>query len=465
MNKIFSTILTISAIWLLGACASENDLPAPEQALREIEVNIDNGPLSRTTIEYENVDVSHLVWSDGDRVAYVTDYPGDVCRVATVTDNSFTVQVPQGASSANKLIVVWPVGDNEGKPLNQMSAVISNTLEQNLDQQFDGRLLPMMSTVNVPSGNTVDASFEFLASVIRLTINPYLHESEQLKQVKLSASQSLAGSYSFSANGAAFTPGAKSIECTVSGEEMELQRLYENNKYIYLVVNRDQYTDATLDIITDTDKYRFPGGTFNVAKPGVTLYRLAFTIEHYEPVPDPVYRYKQITSLDELTTNDGDKYLIVCKSMGVIFGSHNSNNYPEGISCPITYQGYIDPASDNVEKMAAVLAPNPTNPGDYSINIAGFRSGYPWIGCMPNYTKGDHGRIYADKSNQFDSKLDYWTITFDDEGNVILGAHPNSTDGGPWQMAYSYDKGYFCCRESTTTGMLDIQLFKYQLVE
>lgn len=456
----------------VAACSSETDIPQPDngetsRALREIQVNIGNSGLSRTTIQYENIDLSHLVWNDGDQIAYITDAEGDVARVATVESNRFTAMIPQNATESNSLIVVWPIGENEGKPLSQMKATINSQLSLNVDEPFDGSMLPMMACVPLPSvsDSSVDADFEILSSIVRLTIDPFQHESEKLQSVAFSSSQPMTGEYKFSAQGATFVGTSTAVNADIIAAEPELQRLYDNKSYIYMVVNRDNYADVALSLTTDTGNYYFPGGSMNVAQEGKTLYRLPFAITNNTVAPEPVWRYRQIDSLSELTAGVDDKYLIVCKSMGKMFGEFNSNNYPAAIDVAISYQGYIDPAAPRVSDMAVTLTENPSKPGDYSIKIPGFRNGYPWIGCMPNYTSGDHGRIYADKENQFDAKLDYWTITFDSEGNVILGAHPNTTDGGPWTMGYSYSGGYFCSREPSTPAMLDIQLFKLQIVE
>ena len=74
MNKYITVALSVLAMLVPVACSSDTtDTPENDCGPEMREINVNMSSLTRTSIEYENVDLSHLVWSDGDKVAYISD--------------------------------------------------------------------------------------------------------------------------------------------------------------------------------------------------------------------------------------------------------------------------------------------------------------------------------------------------------------------------------------------------------
>ncbi|MGN1210569.1 MAG: hypothetical protein ACI4TM_02710, partial [Candidatus Cryptobacteroides sp.] len=129
--SIFRYIIGAVGTIVLASCAKEAGF---QESSRAITVNC---PVTKTSISYEGSDVSHLVWSDGDSVAYVTSCEGDIVKVAEVSHNSFMAVVPESASTSDKLFVVYPAGDNEGKTMAQMKATVLADACQDMNESFD----------------------------------------------------------------------------------------------------------------------------------------------------------------------------------------------------------------------------------------------------------------------------------------------------------------------------------------
>ncbi|MDE6301897.1 MAG: hypothetical protein K2M19_09305 [Muribaculaceae bacterium] len=282
MNKILSNIGLGAMLLSMAACGNEADTPVVDyMGMREITVSV-AGPESRTTIDYDGADVSHLVWSEGDEIAYVTDFQGDVWRTAKVKQNDFTAQVPQGATAANRLFVVYPADGVAGKSLGDVELQTLNPAVLDLDKDFDGKRLPMMGQTYVPSESKASAVFDFKSSVVRLCVDSLDHGKEMLKEVTLSANEPLTASYRMSKDGASVTPGSKSITMSVKTakpDECTLGELVKRDRYVYFVVNRGEYTGLTLKVTTDAGTYTFPNGKMDVSTPGRTLYRMNVTLD------------------------------------------------------------------------------------------------------------------------------------------------------------------------------------------
>ncbi|MBQ5748151.1 MAG: hypothetical protein IIV83_05060, partial [Bacteroidales bacterium] len=103
-----------------ASCNKSDNYRVPAEDMRVITVGT---AATRTTIGYEGSDVSHLEWVDGDQVAYVTDASGDVFKVAEVNSNLFTAEIP---AASEKIYVIYPVGENEGKSLAQVNASLAS---------------------------------------------------------------------------------------------------------------------------------------------------------------------------------------------------------------------------------------------------------------------------------------------------------------------------------------------------
>ena len=96
------TLLYIAAAAIAATACTVSQMPDNQQT-RRITVSTESIG-TKTGIEYEYSDYSHLVWKEGDVVAYVTDCASDVVRTAEVSaDGRFTATIPETAGTDNKL--------------------------------------------------------------------------------------------------------------------------------------------------------------------------------------------------------------------------------------------------------------------------------------------------------------------------------------------------------------------------
>ena len=420
-------------------------------------------PLSRTTIEYENGDYSHLVWQEGDRVAYVTDLAGDTFRTAEVTGNCFTASVPEGATTTDNLVVVYPAGDLEGKSLSAATIRGLNPSELDIDASFDGTRLPMTSTLPVPASSGVVTEFDVLPAVIRLSLSGVDAENtEVLKSVTLTANEPLEGAYTPAGTGWTFAGSGNTVAMNIVSENTSLAEISSGRHYIYFVVPRAAYTGVTLTVTTDAGNYTFPDGSMDLTSPTRSLYRLDVALGEPEPVKEPMF--VKITSLDQVTCADDDRYLIVCEGRGGLFAEFDSGNYHYLVPAGITPDG-IDPASAEAVKCALTL----THPeGEYAarflISSQNIRKNYPYIGCMKNFS-GTPAKLAFRKALTKNSSLEYWDITFDAAGNVLFQAHPDTQDvAGDVFLGFSKSNsgGTFCTygADATASDLEPLQLYK-----
>lgn len=462
MKNIFSKFwLMAAAVATLGSCSSEADepdfAPADEGSFRELTVNV--APLSRTTIEYENADFSHLVWQTGDQVAYVTDLPGDKFRTATVTSNAFTASVPTGATSANKLIVVYPCGNLNGKSLSDAAPAIANPASLNIDNSFDGTRLPMTAVMPVPSGSKVDAEFTVLPAVIRLSLSGVGEESTQtLKSVSLSANEPLSGAWKYSdASGWTFTGTDKKITMDIQAESTLLYDVCSSHKYIYFVVPRAQFSGLSLTVTTDTGSYMFPDGTIDLTSPTRSLYRLDVALGEPDPVKEP--QYVKITSVDQISGSTDDKYLIVYEDKNLLFCEFDSGNYHMGVPTTIT-DHTISPNASEAKKCALTIAHPAADATRFYIKADGIRPAKPYAGVMRTFI-GAPGKI-AFRAESALSALDYWAVSFDANGNVLFEADTKDDFDNPVSilMGFGWNSNAFCTYKSGDSGMKPLQLYK-----
>lgn len=179
MKTLGKIILLSAGISLLTACSDESGQSNLLEPTRSLTVK---SLLTRTTIGYEGSDFSHLEWREGDRVAYVTDLPGEVFRTAEVSDNRFTAELPARAAADNVLIVVWPAASNQGRPLAEATLTLAAETVQTAGAEFDGSLLPMYARIPIPaSGAEVDAEYLQPASGIESSeaVTPFTWKIER----------------------------------------------------------------------------------------------------------------------------------------------------------------------------------------------------------------------------------------------------------------------------------------------
>ncbi len=462
MNKYIIGTVGFLAMLLPAGCSSDaNDMPANGNSPEMREINVNMSSLKRTSIEYDNADLSHLVWSEGDKVAYISDADGDVCREATITGNRFTAEVPADLTEG-KLHIIYPVGDNVGKTLADMRMSVASAVTQDVTAAFEGTTLPMTAHATVSESSSVNADFEFPASVLRLRLKVAAdHDAEEIiESVTLSAAEDAAGSYAFQGDKWVFTGSSKTITTTFAGSQ-KLVDMKANGEYVYIVMNGASYTDVDLVIKTSAGLYKFDDGTMDLAQEGRTLYHVDLTLSEAEPEPEP--RYKKIVGIDDLTTNATDSYLIVCESNNMLFCNYNSSNYHDGVSISIPADG-LDPANEDIKKRACVIAPaGDENPGLYTLKFEGIRSSAPYIRCMANFS-ATPGKLNF-TTDLTSGKRAFWGITFDSEGNVLLQAHPNTQDtAGDVFLGFDSDKNSkaFCTYgpDAPAGRIAPIQLYK-----
>lgn len=461
MKNILNNIMAAALLAVATAsCSNDTDMPAtgtPAENALTRELTISVAPVSRTTIDYENSDFSHLVWSEGDEVAYVTDVYGDVFRTAAISHNTFKAVIPQDADRSNKLIIVYPAGDLNGKALSECSLGTVNPATLNIDQPFDGTRLPLCCEMQIPASSTITADFEVMGSVIRLNLEASGHEEELLHQIVLTANEPLTGNYRRSFYGWFLDGGSKSVSMDIAGEDLSLAAISSQKRYIYIVTPRNEFTGVGLTVTTSTGTYTFSDGAMNLAQEGRTLYRLDLPLGEPVPVREPMYR--QITSMSDITTGDDTKYLLVCGEKSVVYAEYNSTNYYDGVPVTIGSDG-IDP-----ECAAAKAYRFTIHPFDESGNLYYMRTdekvgkGY-YISTMANFP-GTPGKIYftADGGQNRNS----WNISFDGSGNVILQGHPHTQDvAGDVFLCFYRPGNYFATygADANMDNICPMQLYK-----
>ena len=406
------SVLIFGAV--LSGCTSDNpEENTPLQQGRNIEVNFVN---TRTTIDYEGGDLSHLVWQNGDKVAYISDFGNDIFKTATVAGNKFNANVPAEATGNNRLYVIWPVDGNEGKNLTDASAELKSEFEQNVDERFDGSLLPMFASVAIPeNSNSVNAVYEPLGVVVRLSVKSYIdHETEVIKKVTLSANEKITGSFVFdplSAEGWTFVGTSNSITTTISGDNAIL----EHEPYIYFVLNRGKYTGVKVEIETDLSRYAVEDGTMDLTQPGRTLFRVDVPLEEVPAAQEPAYR--MVRNVGEITA--GGKYLLVSEKDDSQYyvGVLQSNNLTSVETLKKNTEGEVDPASvDN--SYIWKIEPQANNLFTLYSNNVGKYAGIP----MKYYTEFVSGRNYISyfTYNSIDENENiFWGILIEDNTTVI----------------------------------------------
>ena len=104
--KTYKYILSAAIAALAFASCGKEESTSIQGDRRNVTVYC---PLTRTTIDYEGSDVSHLVWGAGENIGYVTSVSGDRVQLAKMNSNSFIAQIPAYASEEDSIFVIYPV--------------------------------------------------------------------------------------------------------------------------------------------------------------------------------------------------------------------------------------------------------------------------------------------------------------------------------------------------------------------
>lgn len=447
----------------MAACSAEKSLmPDSETYTRTVTVT---ASATRTTIEYEGSDVSHLVWCDGDEVAYCTEVNSDTFKKAVVTANAFSAEIPV---SAKNIVVIWPAGDNVGKTLSQASAELASETTCNIDEDFDGTLLPMIALSDVPSDkDNIDVEYRCLASVIRFTVFPAdTDDVESLQKITISANENIVGTFAMGLDGyPAFNGSGKEAVVNVTGSNESI--LLTEEPEAYVVVNRASYTGVNVKVHTDLGTYEFADGTMDLSRSDRSLYRVKLDLSTKSHVPDTPKKYfTAVTDIKDIT-DDGTYLIATDKDESQYYIPNNrptdTSNYYwlEGVSVPhdeygISYtedlMGYVC----NITKHDGgykVFFPNLEKQGSTGLEMIA-------QGSTGDFTQHDgEGKAWFVTTDTADGYSDnqqprrYWDINISSDGTAFL---INKYDRGNDKKSYYK----FCTEHDWFTLCNEGEMFK-----
>lgn len=313
-NIYLSVAATVSAI-LFSACQiTEVSDSIKTRSITVYPVEAD----TRTSLEYEYSDYSHLVWCEGDVVAYVTDCASDVVKEAQVSSEGvFTATIPESAGTDNRLYVVYPGDGLAGGTLADLSLEISAQQTQDSISAVNstGIVIPMMACTHVPeTGETsVSVSYDVPVSVIRFDFATADFPQDQIQSVTFTAAQPVAGTVNVagSVNGDVIFNGVSNSVTTTIDRLSPLER----GGYVYVPVMRGSYSGVTLEVVTDNNEFVFRDGNFELDDPDATLYKVEMTLGEGQVIRDP---YFVEISEDEQFSPD-NKYLIAYRQSDYVY--------------------------------------------------------------------------------------------------------------------------------------------------
>lgn len=475
MNKMYRYIcffaVALVAVIAVG-CDNEQSFDA-EGDMRTITVDFTS---TRTTIDYEGSDVSHMVWQDGDQVAYITDVAGATFTTATVVGNQFTATIP---AEAQKIMALYPVGANEGKTLVEARASLSAEITQRAEDGFDGKLLPMYGEAETPKASSVvGMSYTCLASVLRLTVlGDEERVGEVLQSVTLTAAESVVGDFVVDvATGGLATEGtSQSVMVEYTGDD---DKLYLSNSHdIYMVLFAESFTDVDVVVETNQDSYFWLDGSMDLSNPERRLYRTTLDIAKSVGAPEPQDPiFVPVLSLNEIT--DDGTYLIAVNVDGKYLVTNNvptdSSNYYwlTGVEASSNESGVV--ASEEIMNYTWSITRKSDGYEFYSANM--LKQGTYGVvlitqggsGMFSN-EDGYEGKAWFVTRDTVDGYSDaqqprrYWDIELDGEGKAVLrNKYDRGVDMFPCYK-YCPDHGWFTlCFEGGDVEKLDISLLKYQ---
>lgn len=313
-NIYLSVAATVSAI-LFSACQiTEVSDSIKTRSITVYPVEAD----TRTSLEYEYSDYSHLVWCEGDVVAYVTDCASDVVKEAQVSSEGvFTATIPESAGTDNRLYVVYPGDGLAGGTLADLSLEISAQQTQDSISAVNstGIVIPMMACTHVPeTGETsVSVSYDVPVSVIRFDFATADFPQDQIQSATFTAAQPVAGTVNVagSVNGDVIFNGVSNSVTTTIDRLSPLER----GGYVYVPVMRGSYSGVTLEVVTDNNEFVFRDGNFELDDPDATLYKVEMTLGEGQVIRDP---YFVEISEDEQFSPD-NKYLIAYRQSDYVY--------------------------------------------------------------------------------------------------------------------------------------------------
>ena len=352
MKNSIKYLAFLPAFALFTACEAPETDHVPATGRRTVAVLSENVG-TRTSIEYEYSDYSHLVWEEGDKVAYLTDFPGETAAVAEVSGGSFDATLPTDAGPDNKLYAVYPAGELAGATLDGLKMPIPAEQRQDTLAASRGIQVPMFAVAPVPAEgqNSVKVRYELPAAVVRFAVTSTEHAEEKVLSVTMEAERQLAGAVAFSGtSGETIFEGSSSrVTTTVATPSM-----IKDGGYVYMTVMRGTYTNVSVSVTTDKNTYVFDDGIFSLDTPGATLFKVGLPLEGSVPVPPTPY-FREVSE-GEVFTKD-DRYLIAYKKSDTEYyiATTMSNNQLSMQSVEATAEGIE--ASDDICRYTFRITP------------------------------------------------------------------------------------------------------------
>ena len=306
MKRAINHLLALApALLLMASCETETDRVGGGRQERVLLVSSENVD-TRTTIDYELSDYSHLVWNAGDQVAYVTD----VASVAEVKEGSFEAKVPAEYGERNKLFILYPSDGLEGLNVDKMKMELPAEQHQDTLGSTRGVVVPMYAVADIPGEgvNTMKVRYEFPAATLRFRIESQEHKLEKVLSVTMTAQDPIGGSMIFSrpSNVIKLIKPVNEVKVVV-----DKPATIEKGGYLYMKVMRGTYSNVTVAVTTDQNTYLFENGTFDLTDPDASLFKVNLSLDAGKVEPKTLY-YKEISE-GEVFTADA-KYLIAHKN-------------------------------------------------------------------------------------------------------------------------------------------------------
>lgn len=435
-----ATLLTVAA--LMTACDTTEEAPVQPvgDGTRTVNVFAKNIADTRTSIEYEYSDYSHLVWSEGDVVAYVTDLASDVVKEAEVAEGGyFTAELPAEATTDNTLYVLYPGDGLAGGTAADLKLNITDTQAQDTLLLSTGIRLPMYAAAPVPAaGETqVSVKYEIPVSVIRFEILSADYPADQVQSVTVTAGEPLAGDFDVKAalaGNEAFNGTSNSVTTTL-GKFAPLEAA--TGGYIYVPVARGSYTGVTVEVTTDNNKFSFPDGTFNLDEPGVTLYKMRLVLGESSVEPKVPY-FAPISEGEQFSADN--KYLITYAESS---GSYRVAS--DNITSKIDGKTFnVDPdlggikAEGEVMDYVFTIAPVAGTEGCYLYSEAAGNTNGNYVGSNGG-TSVESSFFFMKTEPTADDTQYYWSISCNADGTQTIYNEAKAR-----YFKYSTNLGYFC---------------------
>lgn len=307
VNKILAWAPVLA---LMVSCSKADDQvlsAGKERVVHVVAENVD----TRTMIDYERSDYSHLVWEEADRLAVLTDVYDDVASIVEVNQGAFDARIPADYNqSYNNLIAIYPSDGLDGQNIDKITMPIPAEQHQDTLGSSRGVQVPMFTVVKVPNGvteQTVSARYQFPAATLRFAIRSDVHKQEKVLSVTMTAPDPIAGKMTFNrpSYSVRLIKGEKEVTVTV-----DKPAAIEKGGYLYMNVMRGVYEGVTIKVTTDQNTYLFENGRFDLTDPEASLFKVNLPLDVSVVKPKPSY-YTEISEGEVFSADE--KYLIAYK--------------------------------------------------------------------------------------------------------------------------------------------------------